>query len=191
MSLSQLIESVIDKKLRAIPQHLICTIESFDKDKQTATCKPLYKSVDAENKEIDYPLLSNIPVMSCYLGKDISVIPSYERGDLVLVACSTFDYSKQLKKQSAKESEGLFGLENSFVIGGIKSSGDTTKDLQISFEDDKILFKNKTNEMEVNVNDFKVKKEIKHPSGRTAFSDGFMTAFGPTVSVIPNLHPVP
>ncbi len=98
MSLSQLIESAIDKKLRAIPQTLLCTIESFDKDKLTATCKPLYKSVSSDGKEIAYPLLSNIPVMSCYLGKDISVLPSYERGDLVLVSCSTFNNSKQLKK---------------------------------------------------------------------------------------------
>ena len=152
MSLSQLIESVVDKKLRAIPQHLLCTIESFDKDKLTATCKPLYKSVDGQGKEISYPLLSNIPVMSCFLGKDISVIPSYKKGDLVLVACSTFDYSKQLKKQSAKESEGLFGLENSFVIGGIKTSSDSTKDLQILFEDNKIVFKNKTTKLEIKEN---------------------------------------
>ena len=152
MSLSQLIENAIDKKLRAIPQTLLCTIESFDKDKLTATCKPLYKSVSSEGKEIAYPLLSNIPVMSCYLGKDISVFPSYESGDLVLVSCSTFNNSKQLKKESAKESEGLFGLENSFVIGGIRSSSDSSKDLQILFEDSKITFKNKNTKLEIKEN---------------------------------------
>lgn len=152
MSLSQLIENAIDKKLREIPQTLLCTIESFDKDKLTATCKPLYKSVNKDGKEIAYPLLSNIPVMSCYLGKDISVMPSYERGDLVLVACSTFSNSKQLKKESAKESEGLFGLENSFVIGGIKSSSDSNKDLQILFEDNDIVFKNKQTAIKIKEN---------------------------------------
>lgn len=155
MSMSQLIESAIDKKLRSIPQTLVCTIESFDKDKFTATVKPLYNSVDSGGVERPYPLLSNIPVMACYLGKDISIQPSYQRGDLVLVVCSTFDFSKQLKKQSAKESEGLFGLENSFVIGGIKSSSDTSKDLQILFEDGKIVFKNKNTKLEIEETDIK------------------------------------
>lgn len=173
MSLSQLIESAIDKKLRAIPQTLLCTIESFDKDKLTATCKPLYKSVSSDGKEIAYPLLSNIPVMSCYLGKDISVMPSYDRGDLVLVSCSTFSNSKQLKKESAKESEGLFGLENSFVIGGIKASSDTTKDLQILFEDGKIVLKNKNTSIEVGENDIKFTTSagVNHWSTHTAIGN--------------------
>lgn len=149
MSLSVLLEKFVDKKLRAIPQTLVCSVESFDKDTLRATVKPLYKSVDSKGNEIAYPLLSKIPVISSFFGKDISVIPSYKKGDLVLVVCSTFDFSKQLKKQSAKESEGLFGLENSFVIGGIKTDLDTTKDLQILFEDNKITFKNKNTKLEI------------------------------------------
>lgn len=73
----------------------------------------------------------------------------------MLVSCSTFNNSKQLKKESAKESEGLFGLENSFVIGGIKASSDTSKDLQILFEDNKIVLKNKNTSLEVGENDIK------------------------------------
>jgi hypothetical protein len=156
MSLSLLIEQAIDRRLRDIPQTLLCTIESYDKDSMRATVKPLYRSVNSSGKEIDYPLLSKIPVMSCYLGKDISIIPSYERGDLVLVAFSTFDFSKQLTGISAKESEGLFGKENSFVIGGIKPNVATNKDLEISFEDGSILLKNKNTSIEIKETDIEI-----------------------------------
>jgi hypothetical protein len=149
MSLSRLIEEAIDKKLRAIPQTLLCTVESFDKTKLTATVKPLYKSVDKKGKEIDYPLLSNLPVMSGYFGNNISIMPTFKKGDLVLVACSTFDNSKQKKKQSAKESEGLFGLENSFVVGGVKPATLTDRDMSVKFEDDKMLLKNKDVSIEI------------------------------------------
>ena len=149
MSLSRLIEEAIDKKLRAIPQTLLCTVESFDKSKLTATVKPLYKSVDKKGKEIDYPLLLNLPVMSGYFGNNISIMPTFKKGDLVLVACSTFDNSKQKKKQSAKESEGLFGLENSFVVGGVKPATLTDRDMSVKFEDDKMLLKNKDVSIEI------------------------------------------
>lgn len=160
MSLSLLIEQAIDRKLREIPQTLLCTIESYDKDTMRATVKPLYRSVDSNGKEKDYPLLSKVPVMAAYLGKDISIIPSYERGDLVLVAFSTFDFSKQLNKISGKESEGLFGKENCFVIGGVKSNIATNKDLEISFEDGSILLKNKETHLKIQENDIEVKTSL-------------------------------
>lgn len=157
MSLSRLIEEAIDRKLRAIPQTLLCTIESFDKTKLTATVKPLYKSVDKKGKEIDYPLLSNLPVMSGYYGNNISILPTFKRGDLVLVACSTFDNSKQKKKQSAKESEGLFGLENSYVIGGVKPATLTDRDMSVKFEDDKINIKNKNTSINMTSDEIEMK----------------------------------
>jgi len=58
-------------------------------------------------------------------------------------------------------------------------------------ESGNIFVKNEDNIVEVTPTETKSAKDIVHPSTRTAFSDGFMTAFGPTVSVIPNAHPVP
>ena len=145
MNLSTLIEQAIDKRLREIPQTLVCTVESFDKDKMTASVKPLYYSVDSKGKKIAYPLLTKIPVASPFYGKDIHIKPSYKKGDLVLVACGTFDFSQQIKKQIAPESVGLFGKENSVLICGLKSSSDAIKDMNISFEDNKILIKNGSN----------------------------------------------
>ena len=83
-------------------QRIICGYYKYKSsvERDLMIIEPLYKSVSSDGKEIAYPLLSNIPVMSCYLGKDISIIPSYENGDLVLVSCSTFNNSKQLKKET-------------------------------------------------------------------------------------------
>ncbi len=58
-------------------------------------------------------------------------------------------------------------------------------------EDGNVFIKNEDNEVEVTPTQTKSTKDIVHPSTRTAFSDGVMTAFGPSISIIPNAHPVP
>lgn len=149
MSLSQLIEKTIDKKLREVSLSQICTIESFDKTKLTANVKPLYKKLDSNGREVDYPILSNLPCVSPFYGNDIFIKPDYKKGDLVLVIFSSFDSTKQLLKQTGVESEALFGKENGFVIGGIKSKLDTKKNIEIDFSGKSVLIKNKNISLEI------------------------------------------
>ena len=127
MSLAELIDKAIDNKIKQIPQTLICTIETFDKEKLRAKVKPLYKSV-FNDKEIDYPVLNNIPVLCNVLGNDVSIRPDYKKGDLCLVVCSTFNFDSQMKGVSAPESDGLFGKENAVLIGGLAKTGWTEPD---------------------------------------------------------------
>ncbi|WP_411821210.1 hypothetical protein [Leptospira sp. 'Mane'] len=66
-----------------------------------------------------------------------------------------------------------------------------SEDLLIKIkEDGNVIIKNEDNEVEVTPTQTKSSKDIVHPSGRTAFSDKYMTAFGPTISRIPNSDPV-
>lgn len=127
MSLAELIDKAIDNKIKQIPQTLVCTVETFDKEKLRAKVQPLYRSV-FNGVEIPYPVLSNIPVLCPVLGNDVSIRPDYKKGDLVLVVCSTFNFDTQMHGQSSAESDGLFGKENAVLIGGLAKTGWTEPD---------------------------------------------------------------
>lgn len=122
MSMTELIDKAIEKRIREIPQTLVCTVETFDKEKLRAKVQPLYKSV-FNGQEIPYPVLNNIPVLCPVLGNDVSIRPDYKKGDLCLVVCSTFNFDSQMKGVSSAESDGLFGKENAVLIGGLAKTG--------------------------------------------------------------------
>lgn len=96
-------------------------IESFDKQRLTATVKILAQKQKPDGSAQDYPLLSGVPVMAPALGGGFFIRPAYERGDQCLVAFSLRDVYGPARGLISPSVAGSV-LHNAVVVGGLKSA---------------------------------------------------------------------
>ncbi|TGN20822.1 hypothetical protein [Leptospira idonii] len=119
----------------------------------------------------------------CRYGLSIPYL-KVKKGQPLWVEPTIGDNERYVYVGFAEPMKNSYGNGNSIVLF---DSGD----LNITIEEGgNIIIKNNENQLEIKPSQTDASKDLVHTSTRTAFSDGFMTAFGPTVSRIPNAHPV-
>lgn len=100
----------------------VCTIESFDKIKMTASIKPLGKKRVGDDIQ-DWPIISNVPVNLIQTGDGNFIRPEYSRLDLVYAAWANRDIKGPLKGENNDEPPTLFSAENAVVMGSVFKTG--------------------------------------------------------------------
>ncbi|MDO6395287.1 Gp138 family membrane-puncturing spike protein [Leptospira santarosai] len=123
MSLDDVILKAIKKQLANVQVGLPGTIESFNPSLMTANVKLLFKQINGQGEDIDFPVLSNIRVGTLWAG-DFFIKPDYKRGDKVWVSFSTHDTSDAIRGISTVASESLFDLQSACVQSGFKGDLD-------------------------------------------------------------------
>jgi len=96
----------------------VCIIQSFDKQKMTASIKPLGKKRDQDTTQ-DWPIISNVPVSFLQMGAGEFIRPDYSRLDLVYAAWANRDIKGPLKGENNDEPPTLFSAENAVVLGSV------------------------------------------------------------------------
>lgn len=179
----------------------LATVESYDLVLKTAKVKPLI----TENDGTKHPGIEVKPVAG--------ILPA--AGDLVLIVTirnnlddsfiSRFFSSSESNGrivQVVKPADGVFTFKGDYKFeGDVEFKGDVTITGDVSIEGDVSLKGDAAIEgnvtVTINGEDHEIKSNpvtglpdvIQTSSRRTAFTDSFMTAFGPTVSRIPNGGP--
>nr|WP_275890280.1 Gp138 family membrane-puncturing spike protein [Leptospira noguchii] len=123
ITLDDVILKAIKKQLANVQVGLPGTIESFNPSLMTANVKLLFKQINGQGEEIDFPVLSNIRVGTLWAG-DFFIKPDYKRGDKVWVSFSTHDTSDAIRGISTVASESLFDLQSACVQSGFKGDLD-------------------------------------------------------------------
>lgn len=123
ISLDDVILKAIKKQLANVQVGLPGTIESFNPSLMTANVKLLFKQINGQGEDIDFPVLSNIRVGTLWAG-DFFIKPDYKRGDKVWVSFSTHDTSDAIRGISTVASESLFDLQSACVQSGFKGDLD-------------------------------------------------------------------
>lgn len=121
MSHSELLNDFFDLRAKDIQLGMVGKIKKFDKTKMRADVQPLLKSVNSLGQEVDYPVLSDLPVLY-YYGGGFYIRPVFDVDDLVWVGFSSFDIDNALNGYARAESGKMFSIENACVISGLSKT---------------------------------------------------------------------
>lgn len=176
----------------------LATVVSYDPATKTAKVLPLI----VENDGTDHVQVSANPVAGTYPEAGDTVLVLTARNNLDDKKISRFFDSSEMNGRIihvVKSLEGVYRFKGNYRIDGNLEVnapdvitfvvGDTLT-FEVTVENDTITFS-------MNGMDFEIKASpvnglldiIQANTGRSAFADGFMTAFGPTVSRIPGGNP--
>lgn len=118
MSFTEYMDDFWEDRAKNIQLGIICKVVKFDSVTMRADVQPLMKIKNALDVEIDYPILSDLPVLFFNAG-GFYIRPQYQVNDFVYVSFTTFDMSDSLKGYIRAESEKIFSIENAVVVCGL------------------------------------------------------------------------
>ena len=101
------------------------TIVSFDEEKATATVKPIGKYVISREVSLEYPEISEVPLVFPYCSKgEVGIAFPVKAGDSCIIIISETELDKW---RNGAESEGSlrFDLTNAVAIPGLLQKGNT------------------------------------------------------------------
>jgi len=123
MEMINLLNDLLDKRLREILIGCIASIEKHDTKTMRADIKPLIKFTPIGNiKSENYAVIPNIPVLFLNAG-GFYIRPEYKRGDLVWVTFATHGTCLGLGGFSDSTDESIFNRESAAIAHGIAPSG--------------------------------------------------------------------
>ena len=121
--LTQEIENTVRAIVNEVHTALPGEIVSFDASKGTATVKPIGKFMVSSKKTLNYPTISEVPVVFPYCQQTgVGIAFPLLKGDSCLVIVSEVELDEW---RSGAESEGSlrFDLTNAIVIPGLMNGG--------------------------------------------------------------------
>lgn len=116
---TDMLNELVDEKLREVYQGFPGQIDQFDKNKMRAAVIPLL-STETPDGEFAYPVLSDIPVNFIFAG-GFYIRPDYQKGDFVWITWSSYDYDDALDELVRPETFKRFNMASATVAGGIVS----------------------------------------------------------------------
>ena len=120
----------------ALPAEIV----DFDPKECTATVLPKAKMVLTNGKVMDYPQITDVPVMFQQGGgRDVAVVFPVKKGDgcLLIVSEQTLD---MWKEEGEQYSEMKYSLSNAIALPGLFSK--PPKDIRDAIKDDCIIVRN-------------------------------------------------
>lgn len=134
------VEDLVTNMLNEVHTALPAEIVDFDPKECTATVLPKAKMVLTNGKVMDYPQITDVPVMFQQGGgRDVAVVFPVKKGDgcLLIVSEQTLD---MWKEEGEQYSEMKYSLSNAIALPGLFSK--PPKDIRDAIKDDCIIVRN-------------------------------------------------
>lgn len=153
------IEDLVKSCLNEIHTALPAEIVDFDAKECTATVHPKAKMVLTNGKIIDYPQITDVPVMFQQgAGRDVAVVFPVNKGDgcLLIISEQTLD---MWKEEGEQYSEMKYSLSNAIALPGLFSK--PPQDIRDAMEHDCIIVRNGETKLVVSKNHIGIDADVK------------------------------
>jgi len=154
-AITDTVTSMLNEVHTALPAEIV----EFDPKDCTATVLPLAKMVLTNGKVIDYPQITDVPVMFQQgAGRDVSVVFPVKKGDgcLLIVSEQTLD---MWRGEGEQFSEMKYALSNAVALPGLFSK--PPKEIKDAIEDDCIIVTNKNLKMVISEKHIGIDGDVK------------------------------
>jgi len=134
------VEDLVTSMLNEVHTALPAEIVDFDPKEGTATVLPKAKMVLTNGKTMDYPQITDVPVMFQQgMNRNVAIVFPVKKGDgcLLIVSEQTLD---MWREEGEQYSEMKYSLSNAIALPGLFAK--PPKDIKDAIDDDCIIVRN-------------------------------------------------